>query len=181
MIIASQALAAFVFFLPAGIANMSPVFANRVPLLNKWKTPLDFGKHYKGKRVFGDNKTWRGLIVGSIVAGSFSLLLNSLASGFVEAPIEFHIEWFLFGTWIGLGALLGDAVESFFKRQHGVPSGHSWFPWDQIDYVLGAILFSLVIVREPIIVYILTIGIYFSLHVAVSYIGYLLGLKDKPI
>lgn len=181
MIITSQALAAFVFFLPAGIANMSPVFANRVPLLNKWKTPLDFGKYYKGKRVFGDNKTWRGLIVGSIVAGLFSLLLNSLASGFVEVPIEFHIGRFLFGIWIGLGALLGDAVESFFKRQRGVPSGHSWFPWDQIDYVLGAILFSIVIVREPIIVYMLTIGIYFSLHVVVSYIGFLLGLKDKPI
>lgn len=181
MIIASQALAAFVFFLPAGIANMSPVFANKIPLLNRWKTPLDFGKYYKGKRIFGDNKTWRGLITGSLAAGLFSLTLSSLASGFIDVPVQFRLSWFLFGAWIGLGALIGDAIESFFKRQRGVPSGHSWFPWDQIDYVLGAILFSLVIVREPIVVYVLTLGIYFSLHVVVSYIGYLLGLKDKPI
>jgi hypothetical protein len=34
------------FFLPAGVANAAPVFANKIPVLNRWKTPMDFGKSY---------------------------------------------------------------------------------------------------------------------------------------
>ncbi len=183
MIITSQALAAFVLFLPAGVANMTPVLANKIPVLNKWTTPLDFGKTYKGKRIFGANKTWRGILTGSFMGGFSILLINWLFIGRYAGLglADVDARWFLFGMWIGFGALLGDAIESFFKRQKEVPSGHSWFPWDQLDYVLGAILFSLVFVRESIAIYAITLCVYFVLHLIVSYIGYLLGLKDKPI
>ena len=62
------------FFLPAGLANGAPVIANKVPLINKWITPLDFGKTWGGKRIFGSNKTWRGLVVGGLTGGVASLV-----------------------------------------------------------------------------------------------------------
>jgi len=31
--------------------------------LNRLKTPLDFGLSFRGKRIFGDHKTWRGLVI----------------------------------------------------------------------------------------------------------------------
>jgi CDP-2,3-bis-(O-geranylgeranyl)-sn-glycerol synthase len=91
------------------------------------------------------------------------------------------LSHFIIGLSLGFGALLGDAIESFFKRQIGIPSGNSWLVFDQIDYVVGAILFSLPFVQLHTIDYIIVIATYFSLHFVVSYIGYLLGFKDKPI
>ncbi len=39
---------------------------------------------------------------------------------------------------LGMGALAGDAVKSFFKRQIGAKPGNMWPPFDQIDFVVGA-------------------------------------------
>lgn len=172
--------AAFFLFLPAGIANMTPVLANKIPGLNRWQTPLDFGRTYRGKRIFGDHKTWRGLLTGVVCAGLVAVFLSWISVDHY-IPADIGLQQFIFGAWIGLGALLGDAIESFFKRQIGVPSGHSWFPFDQIDYIIGAIVFSLVFVREPLQIYVATFGIFFGLHLLSSYLGYLLKLKDKPI
>lgn len=44
------------FFLPAGLSNMAPVLINKVPVINRWNTPLDFGKSYKGERILGKTK-----------------------------------------------------------------------------------------------------------------------------
>ena len=52
------------FFLPAGLANAAPVFASRIPKSEKLALPLDFGKSFRGKRIFGENKTFRGLLAG---------------------------------------------------------------------------------------------------------------------
>ena len=56
------------FFLPAGVANMAPVFADKIPALRNWTLPLDFGHKFHGKRIFGDNKTWRGLLLGIVLS-----------------------------------------------------------------------------------------------------------------
>ena len=171
----------FLLFLPAGIANMTPVLANKVPILKKWNTPLDFGKQYRGKRVFGTNKTWRGLATGMVMAGVVALLTQWFFVNRYESIFTVNWESFLFGAWVGAGALLGDAVESFFKRQHGVASGNSWFPFDQTDYIIGGVLFMLPFLRVRAIDYIAIFVMYFGLHLTVSYVGYILHFKDKPI
>ena len=87
----------------------------------------------------------------------------------------------LIGGLLGFGALLGDAIESFFKRQYGVPSGDPWFPLDQIDYIFGgAIMVMPVVVLTPL-GYLMLFVVWFGMHLLVAYIAYLLGLKDKPI
>jgi len=42
------------------------------------------------------------------------------------------------------GALLGDIVESFFKRRMGKERGEDWIPFDQLDFVVGALLLSFI-------------------------------------
>jgi CDP-2,3-bis-(O-geranylgeranyl)-sn-glycerol synthase len=169
----------FLFFLPAGLANMAPVFANKIPYLNRWKTPMDFGKKIKGKRISGDNKTWRGLVFGTFIGGVVACF---------EAFIFFQISsadtlasYAVVGASMGFGALSGDAIESFFKRQMGIKSGESWFPFDQSDYIVGGLVASLLFVRLPLLDYVYIFLIYFGLHLATSYIGYKLHLKNKPI
>jgi CDP-2,3-bis-(O-geranylgeranyl)-sn-glycerol synthase len=106
-------------FLPAGLANMTPLFVNKIPYINNWSTPLDLGNKYKGIRLLGDNKTWRGLFFGCLIGGLTGLLqyLALPEFTFFESP---NASLLLFaGFLLGLGALLGDSVESFFKRQNG--------------------------------------------------------------
>jgi len=37
---------------------------------------------------------------------------------------------------------MGDIIESFFKRRIGKKRGESWVPFDQLDFILGVLLFS---------------------------------------
>jgi CDP-2,3-bis-(O-geranylgeranyl)-sn-glycerol synthase len=85
------------------------------------------------------------------------------------------------GKLFGLGALGGDAVESFFKRRVGIPSGHAWVPWDQLDYVIGAILATLPFVRLSVIHYFIILLMWFLFHLLASFVGFKLGLKERPI
>lgn len=169
-------LFAVLFFLPAGIANIAPILANKVPLLNRWKTPIDMGKKVRGKRMLGPNKSWRGMVTGVAAGGLLGLVLYPLLN-----QTGGRLEHFIIGATIGFGALLGDAVESFFKRQHGVKSGDSWLFFDQLDYVVGSMLFSLIYIRLDIRDYLAVIIFYLLGHVILTYIGFLLHLKEKPI
>lgn len=173
----SELWAAFWFFLPAGIANMSPVFTRRLPLLKHWNTPVDFGKSHKGKRLLGDNKSWRGIIMGAIVAGLVGLVQYRLITYSAEST-DFI---FVATAVMGLGALVGDSVASFFKRRAGVKPGDSWFPVDQLDYILGGLIFVSFFIYMSLADIARIIIIYFVLHLIVSYLGYKLGLKSKPI
>jgi CDP-2,3-bis-(O-geranylgeranyl)-sn-glycerol synthase len=90
------------------------------------------------------------------------------------------VSWLL-GPLLGVGVIAGDALKSFFKRQRGVPSGHTWVPFDQIDYAVGAILVSLPFIRLSIGVYVWMLIIMVAMTLVSSYIGWLFGLKEAPI
>lgn len=167
---------ALLFFLPAGISNMTPVFSNKVPGLRDWKTPLDLGKNYRGQRILGQNKTWRGLVSGVVMGTLVGYILSQ--TYFSEYNTVLFV---LTAASMSLGALVGDAVESFFKRQHGIKSGQPWFPFDQTDYIIGGLVFTLPFTFIPFWLVLWIVGIYFGLHLLSSYIGYRLGLKDQPI
>ena len=160
------------FFLSAGIANMTPVFAMR--LFGPGK-PIDQGKKYKGKRLLGKGKTWQGLISGTIVGGLFFLVQRQIP---VWSLLDY--PWYL-GFVLGFGALLGDIIASFFKRRRGVPSGKPWIPFDQIDYIVGGLFFVSFVIpltgREALII----LGSYFVLHILANILGYFTGLRKSWI
>jgi len=185
-------------FLPAYVANMSPVFSAR--LLPRWKAPIDGGRmHRDGRRALGDGKTWRGLAGGALAGGLMALLMATLAPllpVFSEEDLgrSEGAPWALvfgFGAGVGLLALVGDAVESYFKRRRGKERGAPWIPFDQLDFVvfgyLGVLagapllpagwvldqygdpwVFGTVLLGTPV------------LHLLVNRIGYWLGLKEVP-
>ena len=143
------------FFLPGGLANGSAVFGTKLPLIKKLSQPMDFGKSWRGQRIFGPNKTLRGLIMG-ILVGTVVIVIQKIAYAHIgwireiSSPVDYsqNAIWWL-GGLMGAGALLGDAVESFFKRQVGIAAGRSWVPFDQVDYIIGGCLLSLFVVRTP--------------------------------
>lgn len=180
-------LVALWFFVPAGIANVTPIFLAKVPGLKRFKTPLDFGKKWHGKPIFGANKTWRGLIGGIITATLFVWLQVWLSQnvswiGELTADIGYTtMNPLLLGPLFAIGALGGDAIESFLKRRRGIAPGQSWFPWDQTDYIIGASLTTFALVSLSWYQYVLVLVLWMIIHLISSYIGFRTGLKKQPI
>jgi CDP-2,3-bis-(O-geranylgeranyl)-sn-glycerol synthase len=174
------------FFLPAGLANMFPIFAARLPGIYRYSQPLDCGFTFRGRRIFGDHKTWRGLIVGIFVAIlTVALQKHTYANSLVlqnSLPVDyFAVNPIIFGALSALGALLGDAIKSFFKRQINVPSGESWFPFDQADYIIGGIIFTYLYIPLSFEHYAGIFLVWFPIHLIATSAGYLLKLKAKAI
>ncbi len=167
---------AFLFFLPAGLANVAPILLNKAPGLKHFNTPVDFGKSWHGKRILGDNKTWRGIIGGTLMGA----LAGVVVYKFYNLP--FDTNHALLGGLLGLGAIAGDTVKSFFKRRLGKESGDSWLFFDQADYVVGGLVVSSLLVRLKSWWQVGAILLLWTLmSLLFSYLGYLIKLKDKPI
>lgn len=168
-------------------------------------TPIDFGKCAKdGNRLFGDGKTWRGLIGGILIGIVFGAVQMFLVD-------FFHLDFLPQHTWItvislAVGALLGDLIKSYFKRRLGKARGTKWPLADMYDMVVGSlVLMTLALAvsggfgwftsnfasawavantASPIIFGVMTLVAILIispvLHRGANIIGYLLGLKDVP-
>jgi CDP-2,3-bis-(O-geranylgeranyl)-sn-glycerol synthase len=175
------------FFLPAGIANMMPIFTATLPSLKRFDAPIDFGRTYRGKRIFGAHKTWRGLASG-IVFGTITLGLQQLAvshAGWLQSwtdQVDYtQLPTLIVGPLFAIGALGGDAIESFFKRQRGIAPGKGWFPFDQTDYIIGGAIATMPFVHLSILQYAWMLVLWLLIHVISTVVGYLIGVKDSPI
>ena len=151
------------FIFPAYCANAAPVLAGG-------GLPLDFGKNfYDGKRVFGKNKTFRGFFFG-------------LAIGILVGLVEYVVFDYslLFSVLSPLGALTGDLAGAFLKRRVGIPPGGLLPVIDQIDFVLGAIVFSLPVMTIPIELAAAVLLITPPIHLFTNFVAYKLKLKSNP-
>jgi len=173
-------LQAIYLMLPAYMANMAPVFFRSVNFLNY---PLDFNKTYRGKPLLGSHKTFRGLFFGALFGVSTAYFQHLLAihkiAVFLQPPGLGYSDWFWLGFLLGSGALVGDAVKSFFKRRIGIMPGERFLPWDQIDFVLGALMFVRFIYAVPFSICVIAIASSFLLHVATNHIGFYLGIREE--
>ncbi|PIP31882.1 hypothetical protein COX24_01225 [bacterium (Candidatus Gribaldobacteria) CG23_combo_of_CG06-09_8_20_14_all_37_87_8] len=165
-----------------GVANMAPVFCCKIPFLAK---PVDFGKTWRGKRVFGEHKTWRGILFAPLFAVAFFVLQKYLyqQASFIRDISLFDYEKMpLFYSFLaGLGAILGDLVKSFFKRRVNIAPGKSWVPFDQIDYLIGGMLFGFLFFVPSLLTISLTLLFGFVLHVLFNLLGYALKIKKIPL
>jgi len=182
-----EVLFALWFFLPAGIANAAPIVAAKLPVIKAWDLPIDLHHTFRGMRLLGAHKTWRGLAVGMLMATVVLWLQQYLVGHFgwvqtLTAQVDYRaLPTLLLGPLFGLGALGGDAIESFFKRQRGVEPGRGWFPFDQTDYVIGGAIATAPFVSLSFLQYLWLLVLWLLVHIVASYIGYLCGLKERPI
>lgn len=169
--------------IPAGFANMSAVAAVR--LFPRCNYPADLYKTFRKKRIFGEHKTLRGLIAGVIIGEVVYLVQLYILHIFPEfrniaiIPVSSGLWWL--GFIMGLGALCGDMVKSFFKRQVGILPGKYWIPFDQIDWIVGSLLLSAPFISLTLS-YVFTACLFgFFLSIMVKFIGYRLKIDSKPI
>ena len=157
---------------------MMPVLVAKIPVLN---VPMDFGYSFRGKRIFGGHKTWRGLVFGVLGGGACNVVLASgLTLVFGDFSLGVFFDAFKLGAVLGIGALLGDAIKSFFKRQLNIKPGGSWVPFDQIDWILGALIAVHFLVDPlPLDVWITTLVLFSLLHPVINLAGYYLKIKKN--
>lgn len=127
---------------------------------NIFKTPIDFGKNFiDNKRIFGDNKTWKGLFLSIIICTLVSIVWGAICKYILsigshnwlyinyENTLSFNI---LIGMLFGLSYSLFELPNSFLKRRFDIEpgksskiSGKKRIPFvilDQFDSAIGASL-----------------------------------------
>jgi CDP-2,3-bis-(O-geranylgeranyl)-sn-glycerol synthase len=155
--------------------------------------PVDLGRSWRGKRLLGDGKTWRGL-VGGICAG--------ISLGIIQLYIAFpfdRLDYFGFGGFpenlgvvvaLAAGSLLGDMAGSFVKRRLDIGRGAKAPLMDQYTFLLGSFLLALLAFPDWVLdnfwrndgwVSLLAVLVITPLlHRGVNIIGYKMGLKKVP-
>ena len=168
-------------------AMLPAYIPNNVAVLAGGGRPIDGGRHFAGRRVLGDGKTWRGTAAGTLAGVALAVALNAVRPT-VAATLGSTLPAFPLRAAFGLafGAMLGDIGASLIKRRLGRQRGAAIPGLDQLDFVVGALglaallapgwtvtTFSLprlavVVVATPL------------LHVTTNAGAYLLGLKAEP-
>ncbi len=157
----------FLYFLPAFVANAMPVIVKNIPGLRTWNTPVC-------ESMFGKNKTYRGFVfglLGAVIIG-YILYYKIYFLGFPFLP------YIMTSFLMGLGALVGDLVESFIKRRLYIKPGKPLPFWDGVDYILGAMLFTLPFFVPTLDQFLFLLLIAPILSLVSNSISYLLGWKN---
>jgi CDP-2,3-bis-(O-geranylgeranyl)-sn-glycerol synthase len=161
-----------VLIAPAYVANMAP------PFLRFWHGP----NPPISRAWLGEHKTVGGFVVGTLagVLAAFILAKASLPIMPNWANQPFIKHWFWFGSSLGFSALLGDSLKSFFKRRLNIRPGAPWIPFDQLDFVIAAILVVNYWVKISLIESVTVLGISFLADLVVNQLSYHLGIKRTP-
>ena len=167
---------------------MLPAYVpNNAAVLLGGGAPIDGGREWRGRRLLGDGKTWRGTAAGIAVGLALALLLNVLQPSLV-ALVGFELPVFPRRVALALaaGAMLGDILASFLKRRTGRERGASFPGLDQLDFVVVALVltfvvapgwFTAVFTLPRLVVVLLATPL---LHLSTNAGAYVLGLKDEP-
>ena len=173
------------FFLPAYFANMTPPIAKKLSVFKFLDRPVDFGKKFFNRPIFGPHKTWRGVILGIAVGtlmGKILFFFHEIFhfSFYQRVGFDFKkIGGFYFGFLISLFAILGDLFFSFIKRRLKIKPGGKFLPFDQTNYVISNALLFGPIFKIKVSVWITLFFLTFFLHTIVNFLGYLLGISKS--
>jgi CDP-diglyceride synthetase len=178
----------------AGICNMVYV---KSPVHSRLKRPMDGGRNLRdGKRVFGDNKTWKGFL-GMIVFSSFFFSLQAALwaawpriRAISLVPFQ-DLAWPflppLCGALWGLGYVLFELPNSLMKRRLGIGPGANlkglkgfFFGFiDQVDSVIGCLAALYAFYRFDAATGLWLLGIGAAVHYLVNIGLYLARLKRQ--
>ena len=73
--------------------------------------------------------------------------------------------------------MAGDSIKSFFKRRAGIAPGESWMPADQLDFVVGALVLMLPLIRLGWMEIAVILVISFVGDIVVNYLSFFLGIR----
>lgn len=171
----------FVGFLTHGVCI-------RVGILSRFARPVDEGVLLRGRRLFGDNKTYRGIVCVAL-GTMLGYLLLTAAFNPAERPSVSALPSGVLAAVVGLGvggaAMLAELPNSALKRQLDIRPGAQgsgfsavlFHVLDQVDVLVGAwLVLGIYVPVTPRLVLGSAIFMYLG-HQLITVLGYLLGMR----
>ena len=177
----------------AGVLNM--VWC-KLKILKKYNTPMDFKKNFiDGKRIFGDNKTWKGFfgyiilnILCSVLLGFVWNIsnLNNMNFFYLNIPNTIYNNCII-GLLLGLGYSLFELPNSFLKRRINIEPGKTskgikklfFIFLDQADSVIGCCLVLSLFYPMTLLFFAMYILLGAFTHIVFNILLYFLGLRKN--
>lgn len=148
------------------------LIANGVPIIvaavcgHRGAWPVDGGRRWTdGRRLLGDAKTWRGVMLAPLATGLGAVLLDWPAT---------------VGVVVGVAAMLGDLLSSFIKRRLDVPTSGMALGLDQIPEALLPLLAVAGVFGLSGSTIAATTAGFVVLELSLSPILYWLGIRNRP-
>jgi CDP-2,3-bis-(O-geranylgeranyl)-sn-glycerol synthase len=158
----------------------------------RFAIPIDGGRTFRGRRIFGENKTVRGFIVMvPAVALAFPIVAQLAGLGNPQAIGLWALTpraYAWLGACAGLGFMLAELPNSFVKRQLGIPPGAIaprpvaalWqFAADRLDSGIGMLAGLSLAVPVPPRTWGLVLLVGWALHWSFSVLLFRLRVKPR--
>ena len=186
----------YITLLSAIVAGLANSIFCKLNILSVLKKPIDNGKILKDKkRIFGNNKTWKGLIGYIILNTIFSIIF-----GFIWKYTKLeYLNYFyinhnnellynlLIGFLLGLFYALFELPNSFIKRRLGIKEGKTtkdiykvlFIFLDQADSIFGMALVVWMFYPLGIKLYLLFILVGALTHILFNMLLYFLHIRKN--
>jgi hypothetical protein len=152
--------------------------------------PVDRGLTLCGHRLFGDNKTFRGVLAGTLGTALAMVLQGRVFHRLGAARALEYVDYsrlplFRLGLLLGFTRMLSELPNSFAKRQLDIPPGHlaqgHWaavfYILDHLDYLPGSWTVLAGLVEVTISRVLMSTVVVFAAHHLASAVGYWLGMR----
>lgn len=147
------------------IANGSPILI-RLLLNDSFDLAVDFGQKLPdNRRVFGDSKTWRG-----IVAALASTAIAAWLFGYLVTT----------GLLVAAYAVLGDLIASFIKRRLAMPPSSMAPLLDQVPESLLPAWMLMHVFKLDMMSVIILVLTFIIVELGLSHILYKWGIRKRP-
>ena len=166
----------------------------RSPVSQALAIPLDGGRTFRGRPIFGENKTLRGFVVmipGAALAFAAVATVVSLPRGVPPATLWqlTSAGYATLGAWAGFGFMVGELPNSFVKRRLGILPGQApasrlttaiCLTIDRTDSIVGMLVAVSVAVPTPWTTWVWVLILGPSIHWLFSWWLFRLGVKGRP-
>lgn len=175
---------------PVIVAGVLHMVLAKLNVLSALKIPIDRGREWRGKRIFGDNKTWRGVVLMialTMIAYEVQTWSYKYSDWVKElAYYDYNaVNSYFAGFMLGLGYILAELPNSFVKRRLNIKAGKGdkglkgkiFLVVDQGDSVLGCLLAMYAYWNPSLYVFFLTLATGTGIHLLVNGLLNLAKLK----
>ncbi len=165
-------------FLIEIILILIPLYvANSSAMLFAGKTQMDFNLNFfDEKPLFGKGKSIKGTFFG-VISGIISVLILDF---YFQGNVPIIPQYVFYGILLSFGAIMGDVAASFVKRRFDITTGKPILLLDQLDFVVGVILFGSLIYSVSAEMFLLICFITLIAHKASNFLAFKLKIKKVP-
>jgi hypothetical protein len=177
-------------FLPLLGGAIGVGLCNRFNWVSFLALPVDMGLTLRGRRLCGNNKTFRGFGAGAIGTATLMALQAKLFHHVPAVRTLEYVDYAMIHSWrfgfvLGLTRMLSELPNSFLKRQLDIPPGGLgtgvWLPvfyaLDRLDYLPGTWIVFARLIEVNFSRVMLSSILVFLVHHLADFIGYCLGMK----